>query len=96
MLCVYRELLLDVLPVVPNAAVIPVVVDCVRAGIVSVPRAIVMLNAMILNVPATPEAAMAIMVRLIHHTAVHSLFTRPRLGIYMFYIATHAAYDWGG
>ena len=68
MLCVYRELLLDVLPVVPNAAVIPVVVDCVRAGIVSVPRAIVMLNAMILNVPATPEAAMAIMVRLIHHT----------------------------
>ena len=68
MLCLYRELLLDVLPVVPNAAVIPVVVDCVRAAIVSVPRAIVMLNAMILNVPATPEAAMAVMVRLIHHT----------------------------
>ena len=65
-----RELLLDVLPAVPNAAVIPVVVDCVHAGIVSAPRAMIMINTMVLSAPPTPAAATAFLVWLLHHTSM--------------------------
>jgi len=55
-------MLLDVLPAVPSAAVIPVVFEIVHAGIVSVPRAIIMINAMVLTAPPVPAAAAALMV----------------------------------
>ena len=55
-------MLLDVIPAVPSAAVIPVVFDIVHAGIVSVPRAIIMINAMVLAAPPVPATAAALMV----------------------------------
>lgn len=59
-----REILLDVLPAVPSTAVIPVVVDMVHAGLVSAPRAIVMINTMILSAPPMPAAVTALMAAL--------------------------------
>lgn len=59
-----REMLLDVLPTVPSTAVIPVMVEIVRAGIVTVPRAVFMINAMVLSAPPVPAAVKALLAAL--------------------------------